>query len=221
MSHKERLAVFGGTFDPVHNAHLRAALEAAEALDLEKVILMPVAQPPHAKNLGADAEDRLEMLRLAVADNPLFEVSDLEARRGGPSYTKDTLEHLGREHPNARIFFLIGADAFFFLHTWNQPMQMFQLADFVVLARPKSPQSELLDYMRNRLHPDFSQAEDGWVRLPSGHGARRVPTTLLSISSTDIRHRAASGLSLRYLVQQPVEDYIIRKGLYKHLRSQY
>ncbi len=220
MNHKERVAVFGGTFDPVHNAHLRAGLEAAEALNLEKVILMPVSQPPHNKNLGADVEHRLEMLRLAVADNPLFEVSDVEARRGGPSYTKDTLTHLAGKYPNARIFFLIGADAFFFLHTWNRPVKLFELADFVVLARPKSPQSELLDYMRNRLHPDFRQAEDGWVRLPSGHGARRVPTTLLSISSTDIRERAAQGLSLRYLVQPPVEDYINRMGLYKNLRSQ-
>ena len=220
MSRQERLAVFGGTFDPVHNAHLRAGLEAAEALDLEKVILMPVSEPPHQKSLGASVEHRLAMLRLAVEDNPLFEVSDLEARRGGPSYTKDTLKILTQEHPGARIFFLIGADAFFFVHTWNRPVKMFELADFVVLARPKSPQNELLEYMRNRLHSDFSQAEDGWVRLPSGHGARRVPTTLLSISSTDIRQRAAQGLSLRYLVQPPVEDYIKHMGLYKQPGSQ-
>jgi nicotinate-nucleotide adenylyltransferase len=216
---QERLGIFGGTFDPVHNAHLRAALEAVEAVGLDRVIMVPCAQPPHGKMLGAQVDQRLEMMQLALGDDPIFEVSDIEARRGGPSYTSATLFQVSRLHENARIFFLIGADAFFWLHTWNDPVKLFKLADFVVLARPKSPKNELLHYMKNRLHPDFEQAEDGWVRLPSGHGARRVPTTLLSISSTDIRRRAAQGLSLRYLVPGPVEDYIKRMKLYQHPRS--
>jgi nicotinate-nucleotide adenylyltransferase len=168
---QERLGIFGGTFDPIHHAHLRAALEAVEVVGLDRVIMVPCAQPPHGKLLGAGVDQRLEMLSLALEGDPVFEVSDLEARRGGPSYTSDTLAEMSRQHKNARIFFLIGADAFFWLHTWNDPIKLFMLADFVVLARPKSPRDELLHYMKNRLHPDFRQAEDGWVRLPSGHGA--------------------------------------------------
>lgn len=217
MNHK--IAIFGGTFDPVHLAHLRAAQEAAEELDLETVHFMPCAAPPHHKSVQAPIEDRLEMLNLAVADNPRFAVSDLEARMGGKSYTLKTLEAMKEAYPEAELNFLIGADAFFFLHTWHEPMRLFELANFVVLARPKSPKEELLDYMRARLAPDFKQAEDGWVRLPTGHGARRVPTTLLSISSTGIRHRAAMGLSLAYLVPKAVEDYIISMKLYRQSGS--
>ena len=212
----ERLAVYGGTFDPVHLAHLRAALEACEEIGLDKVLFMPCAEPPHPKDINASVDHRLEMLRLAVADNPFFEVTDLEARLGGTSFTVRTLEELTRENPGARIYFLIGADAFFHIHTWHQTHRLFELADFVVLARPKSPRSEILEYMKAKLNPEFSPETDGWVRLPStGHGAKRVPTTLLNISSTDIRWRALHGLSLTYLVPAAVEDYIKRMKLYR------
>jgi nicotinate-nucleotide adenylyltransferase len=190
-------------------------LEAAEELGLDKVLFMPCAEPPHNKHLGADVEHRLQMLRLAVADNPRFEVCDIEARLGGKSYTDLTLEEIQKAHPGARIYFLIGADAFFYLHTWHNPMKLFEMVDFVVMARPKSPKSELLEYMQEKLDPRFQQDENGWVRLPNhGHGARRVPTTLLSISSTGIKFRAANGLSLAYLVHPAVEDYIKRMNLY-------
>ncbi|KIX11362.1 nicotinate-nucleotide adenylyltransferase [Dethiosulfatarculus sandiegensis] len=216
---RERLAIFGGTFDPVHNAHLRAGLEAAEELGLDKVLFMPCAEPPHNKHLGANVEHRLEMLRLAVADNPRFEVCDIEARMGGKSYTGRTLAEIQKQHPRAKIYFLIGADAFFYLHTWHYPMRLFEMVDFVVMARPKSPKSELLEYMQEKLDPGFQQNEDGWVRLPGGHGARRVPTTLLSISSTGIKFRAANGLSLAYLVHPAVEDYIKRMKLYQKKKA--
>jgi nicotinate-nucleotide adenylyltransferase len=216
----DKLAIFGGTFDPVHLAHLRAALEAAEELNLDKVLFMPCAQPPHDKGVSAPAKDRLAMLRLAVADNPRFEVSALEADKGGRSFTVDTLVELHRLHPQACIYFLIGADAFFHLHTWQEPMRLFELADFVVMARPKSPERELLRYMQGKLDRRFTQTEDGWVRLPNGHGARRVPTTLLSISSTGIRQRAAKGLSLAYLVCPAVEDYIKSMRLYRNAKAE-
>lgn len=211
---KERLAIFGGTFDPVHVAHLRAAQEAAEEIGLDKVLFMPCAQPPHPKHVMASAGDRLRMLELAVADNPLFGVNDLEARLGGTSYTVRTLQTIREEHPEASIFFLIGADAFFHLHTWHEYSRLFDYADFVVMARPKSPRTDVLEYMQKQLDPDFSPAGDGWIRRNGGHGAKRVPSTLLSISSTDIRRRAAEGLSLAYLVHPAVEDYITRMKLY-------
>ncbi len=211
----EKLAVFGGTFDPVHLAHLRAALEAAEEIGLDRVLFMPCAVPPTGKTVVASPAQRLHMLRLATADNPRFGVTDLEIRLGGTSYTVNTLARLAAEHPGARVYFLIGADAFFHLHTWYQPLKLFHYADFVVMARPRSPHAELLEYMQRRLHPDFALSHQGWVRLHGGGGAKWVPTTLLNISSTAIRRRAKAGLSLTYLVHPAVEEYINRMELYR------
>ena len=216
---KKRIAIFGGTFDPVHMAHLRAALEAAEEIGLDKVLFMPCAQPPHPKHVMASAEERLSMLELAVEDNPLFGVSDLEARLGGTSYTVRTLEEIYHLNPDASIFFLIGADAFFHLHTWHEHSRLFDYADFVVMARPKSPRTDVLEYMQKQLDPDFAPAGDGWIRRNGGHGAKRVLSTLLSISSTDVRRRAAEGLSLAYLVHPAVEDYIKHMKLYHQSTS--
>lgn len=216
MSGGERLGIFGGTFDPVHLAHLRAALEAAEELELDRVLFMPCAEAPHGKVIGASVEHRLAMLELAVADNPRFAVYDLEARLGGVSYTVRTLEHVRREHPGAQIFFLIGADAFFHLHTWRQPLKLFALTDFVVLARPKSPRGGILGYLQAKLDKSFYRDQQGWARLPGAGGAKRVDTTLLSISSTRLRRRAAEGRALTYLVPPAVEDYIKRMSLYRN-----
>lgn len=214
MPHK--LAIFGGTFDPVHNAHLRAAVEASEEVGLDQVLFMPCAENPHGKHIQASVEDRLEMLRLAIGDNPLFGICGLEARLGGVSYTVNTLTTLHEENPDSEIYFLIGADAFFYLHSWYQPSRLFDLAHFVVLARPKSPEDEVELYLQKALDPSFKRGADGWVRLPGGHGAKRVDTTLLSISSTKIRNRAAAGMSLAYLVPPAVEDYIMRMKLYQN-----
>ena len=211
----EKLAILGGTFDPVHIAHLRMALEAAEVAGLDRVIFMPCAQNPFDKTIRATSEHRLEMLRLATEGHPAFEVSDLEAKLGGKSYTVNTLAKVHELYPEAHIHFLIGSDAFFHLHTWHRPKKLFELADFIVMARPKSPTWDVLEYMRDALDSRFRETEDGWVRLDGGYGVKRVPTTLFSISSTDIRRRAALGLSLAYLVPEAVESYIKRMSLYK------
>ncbi|MBI4798334.1 MAG: nicotinate (nicotinamide) nucleotide adenylyltransferase [Desulfarculus sp.] len=208
------LAIFGGTFDPIHLGHLRAAQEVAEELELATVLFMPCADPVFPKDVRASAQHRLEMARLAVQGNPHFAVSDLEVRRGGKSYAVDTLEEMASRHPGRPLFWLIGADAFFKLHSWYQPRRLFELADFVVMTRPGAPGSDLLSYLTYYLDPAFAPAEGGWVRLPGGHGAKRLTTTLLDISSTDLRRRAAQGLSLTYLVPAAVEDYICRMKLY-------
>lgn len=209
------IAIFGGTFDPIHLAHLRAGQEVAEALGLEQVLFMPCAQPPHHKMVGATVEHRLEMVRLAVQDNPRFAASDLEARRGGKSLTVLTLQEMTQLHPGASLFFLIGADAFFSLHSWHQPHKLLELADFVVMERPGAPRSDILAYMRRHLGPDYAPKDGGWVRGPSGHGALRLTTRLLDISSTDIKQRVSQGLSITYLVPPAVEDYIIGMNLYR------
>jgi len=209
-----RLGIFGGAFDPIHLGHLRAAQEVAEDLELATVLFMPCADPAHAKEVRAPADKRLEMARLAVMGNPRFAVSDLEVGRGGKSYAVDSLEQMAHLRPGRPLFWLIGADAFFKLHTWYQPRRLFDLADFVVMTRPGSPTSDLLSYLTYYLDPAFAPASQGWVRLPGGHGAKRLTTTLLDISSTDIRGRAAQGRSLTYLVPAAVEDYICMMKLY-------
>lgn len=211
----ERLAIFGGTFDPIHLAHLRAAQEVAEQLEFSGVVFMPSAEPPHHKTVGASADHRLAMVRLAVEPNPLFRASDLEIRRGGPSYTLDTLTEIKSDHPEADLYFLIGADAFFHLHTWRNPLEVFALADFVIMDRPGTPRGDILDYLRRNLDPGFAPARGGWVRGPFGHGAMRLQTRLLDISSSDIKRRVASGLSIAYLVPTAVADYINDMKLYR------
>jgi nicotinate-nucleotide adenylyltransferase len=202
------LAIYGGTFDPIHLGHLRAALETAEELALDKVYFMPCAEPPFRKDVRASAAQRLEMVRLAVADNSRFDVSDLEICRGGKSYVVKSLEELERAHPASRLVFMVGADAFFSTHSWYQPRRLFDLADFAVMTRPGAPGRDIAEYLERYLDPAFARAEGGWVRLPDGHGARQVTTTLLDISSTDLKRRAAAGLALTYLVPPAVEEYI-------------
>lgn len=212
-----RLAIFGGTFDPIHLAHLRAAQEVAEQLEFNGVMFVPSAEPPHHKTVGASAEHRLAMVRLAVEPNPLFSASDIEARRGGRSFTLDTLREIKAENQATELFFLIGADAFFHVHTWCDPMDVFSLTNFVIMDRPGTPRGDILDYLRRNLDQGFAPAKGGWVRGPNGHGAIRLQTRLLDISSSDIKRRVAQGLSIAYLVPTLVEDYIKRMKLYRTL----
>lgn len=209
-----RLGIFGGTFDPIHIGHLRAVTEVAEELELAQVLFMPCHHPPHPKDVRASAQHRLEMVRRAVADNPRFGVSDLEVRRPGKSYAVDSLAEFARIYPGRPLYWLIGADAFFALHQWYQPRRLFDLADFVVMTRPGSPGRDLREYLTHYLDPAFAPVDNAWVRLPNGHGAKLLTTTLLDISSTDIRRRAAQGRSLTYLVPPEVEDYICEMKLY-------
>jgi nicotinate-nucleotide adenylyltransferase len=209
-----RLGICGGTFDPIHLAHLRAAEEVAEELNLDRVLFMPCASPPHNKRVWASTTHRLAMVHLAVKEHPLFEVSELEIARGGPSRTVDTLEQLKEQHPAHKLFFLLGTDQFFYLHTWYQPSRLLELADFVVMDRPASPRWDLLDYLRTELNPDFAPDGHGWFRLPSNGGVRPMATTLLDISSTDIKRRVADGRSISFLVPEAVEDYIKSMKLY-------
>lgn len=210
------LGILGGTFDPIHLGHLRAGLEVAEELDLERVLFMPCADPPHLKDVQAPASHRLEMARLAVAGNPRFQICGLEVERGGKSFALDSLKGLAALYPGQSLYWLIGADAFFNLHTWYQARGLFDLADFVVMTRPGTPCGDIQAYLGHYLDPAFAPAAQGWVRLPGGHGARQLTTTLLDISSTDIRRRAGQGRSLAYLVPPVVEDYIKAMKLYQY-----
>lgn len=189
-----RIGVLGGTFDPPHVGHLIAAVDACESLKLDRLIFIPTAAQPHktATPAIASAEDRLEMLRLAVGADPRFEVSDREIQRGGLSYTVDTLETLRREHPDAELVLIVGMDALAAFDRWKNPDRILELAVLAVVARNGDPTT--------------SAAVDRHVTVVGG---RQV-----DVSSTEIRKRLSEGKSVRGFVAESVEAYIAARNLY-------
>jgi len=202
------IVLFGGTFDPVHNGHLIVARSIAEQLGIDSITLMPAAKPPHKPAAAAGGEHRIEMLRLATADDPLFEICDLELTRPGPSYTLDTVralrDQLGQD---LEVRLIIGADMLAELPNWHQVSQLLCSVEFIVAARPP------LDQQMEQIWADIqiSLGRDASQRLSESV----VKTPLLDISSTDIRNRVSQGLSISYLVPESVRAYISVNGLYK------
>jgi nicotinate-nucleotide adenylyltransferase len=198
-----RLGVFGGTFDPPHLGHLAVAEEARAVLGLERVLFIPAAVPPHKQAADVSAAAvRLELVRAAVAGNPGFAVSDLELRRGGPSFTADTLERIQREHGGAELFCLVGSDSAVQLDTWHDPPRLYRLATFVAMVRPGWPRERL----------------DEWLdRQPAGLRPRLLALEVpaLDIAASDLRRRMREGRPIRYLVPDAVRAVIDARGLYR------
>lgn len=201
MTLRPRVGIVGGTFDPIHVGHLAAAREVQEALGLDKVRFIPSARPPHRPDSpGASGYHRLQMARLAVADMPGWEVSDLELAREGKSYTYDTLTTIGREGLSPlQIFFITGADAFAEIGTWYRYPDVLTLANFVVVDRPGTALASL----RQRLPEDT--ARSNVILLEANTPA---------VSATDIRGRVARGESIDGLVPPAVSAYIKKNSLY-------
>lgn len=195
-----RVAVMGGTFDPIHHGHLFAAEEVAARFGLPQVLFMPCRQPPHKDPAEVSPPDvRYEMTALAVADNPRFCASRLELQREGPSYTIDTLRALRRQMgPALEIFFITGADAVLEIMTWREAEAVLAECRLVAIHRPGY---------------DLARIEQV---LGPERAAKIEPLALrtLDISSTDIRRRVAEGRSVRYLVPEAVREYIEARGLY-------
>jgi nicotinate-nucleotide adenylyltransferase len=211
-----RLGVLGGTFNPFHLGHLRSAEEIREQVELDRVLFVPAARPPHKDDPHLlPFAHRYNMVRLAIWDNPAFEATDLENHRPGKSYTIDTLLALGLSHgPDTDLFFLIGLDAFFSIHSWHQSAELFKAAHFVVFSRPEYDPETLGDYLR-RLDPGFAGDDSAGVfRHPGGRTVRFCPITQVDISGHDLRRRLAAGGSVDYLVPRPVRDYIMYHQLY-------
>ncbi len=215
-----KIALFGGTFNPVHYGHLRLAEEVREALGFEVVIFVPAAIPPHKGGEGAStAGSRLEITRLAVKDNPGFEVSDIEIRRGGPSYTVETLRELKREgykgNKDLSISLIIGADSFNDITTWCEYEEIISLASLVVVERPHTPVKKVAEVLPEGLARKYSyDRETGDYKRESGVSITYLSTTLMAISSSEIRERVREGLSIRYLLPPEVAEYIMKHGLY-------
>jgi len=201
----ERIAIMGGTFNPVHLGHVRLARAVMGELDLNRLMLVPCARPPHKTGAGlAPSADRLAMCRLAVEGDPRIEVSDIELRGDGPSYTVDTLRRLHRAHPEAELLLVIGADMLRDLHLWRSASEVISLARIVTLPRPgvelgrlEASRAALGDEAADRLLADV------------------MATPLVDVSSSEVRRRVAAGEPIDDLVSPAVSRYIAERGLYR------
>ena len=188
MNPPRKIGLFGGSFDPIHHGHLILAREAREALGLERVILIPNGISPHKLSRPpADPEIRCEMVRAAVQGEPGLDWSDCEIRREGPSFAIETVREMQARHPGAEFYFFIGADNLDSLDTWKEIALLRSLVQFVVLSR-------------GAIGPE--------------HGFPAIVRTV-DISSTEIRNRIAGGLSVKFLLPEPVREILVRHQLYR------
>ena len=219
---RSRVGIYGGTFNPIHFGHLRAADEVAERLGLDRVLFVPSGQPPHKPSQDpgdpiADASLRFDWVREAIAGNPRFELSSIEVERAGPSYLVDTLAELSRELAPARMVFILGRDAFQEMGGWREPRRLLTLADFAVTSRPPVRAGSLREWLPESVRGDVELAPDGLTGSHREAGTRieLVEITALDISATDLRMRVRTGRSLRYLVPEAVRESIDKSGAYR------
>lgn len=214
----EPLGLFGGTFDPVHFGHLRLAEEAIDHLGLGGIRWLPAGQPPHRGQPRVTAGQRLDMVRLATAGNPRFSVDAAEVEAAVPSYTVPTLERLRDELGPARpLVLLVGADAFAGLNTWHRWDELCELAHVAVSHRPGFPVETAS--LADDLAAEFARRRVADPAALAGSPAGRIVTfamTQLAISATQIRWLLVNGLSARYLLPDPVLDYIQTHSLYRN-----
>lgn len=219
-----RIGLFGGTFNPIHLGHVRVVREVKAGFGLDKILIIPSALPPHKElDVVVDAENRLEMIRLAFSDDPNFAISDVELKRPGPSYTIDTIRHLKSISPkNTKFYLIMGLDAFLEIDTWKAYDEIFLLIPFIVMSRninkENSAGSEwepLKNYLQSNISKGYtySFAQSSFI-----HNEKQpvcvFNVTPVDISSTIIRKRIKKGRSIKQLVPEIVEDFIKAKGLY-------
>ena len=196
-----RIGILGGTFNPPHLGHLVCAQEAYRELALDAVTFIPAAIPPHKPvEQEPGAHHRLELCRLAVADDERFEVTDIELRRDGPSYTVDTLKELTSRAPNTEHFLIVGGDIAAGLPGWREPERVLELATLAVAKRRGTPRGSV-------------QMALGSLR--GGERAQFFQMPRIGVSSTMIRRRVRAGQPIRYLVPDRVSEYIEQEGLYR------
>lgn len=197
-----KIGIMGGTFDPIHFGHLATAEAVREIFALDEILFIPAARPPHKlANHITDEQSRLTMTTLATSSNKFFRVSDMELRRTGPSYTLDTMNELHATFGHAtELFFIIGADSLADLSKWHAARELVAKCHFIATTR-------------QGVDVNFSAVKNFFGVSAIEH-IHRVTTPGLEISSTDIRERVRLGRSIKYLVPETVEDYILREGLY-------
>ncbi|QWR76520.1 nicotinate-nucleotide adenylyltransferase [Candidatus Magnetomonas plexicatena] len=212
------IGLFGGTFNPVHYGHLRAAEEVLTAFSLEKVVFIPSCNPPLKKQGLAPSDDRLEMVRLAAESNVRFEVSDIESKRQGLSYTIWTLKELLQDYgDHAVLYFILGMDSFLDLPNWYQALDVISTVNFIILTRPPLNENEILKspYVDADALSFYASKNVTKVKLKHKKDAFLLKVTAIDISSTQIRQLISRGESVKYLLPENVQSYIIHKGLYR------
>jgi nicotinate-nucleotide adenylyltransferase len=218
-----RLGLFGGTFDPIHRGHVEVAAAVRQRFALDRICLIPAAQPPHKRTLTA-AADRLAMVRLAVAERPGWEVSDVELKRRGPSYTIDTVAHFKHQRPaGTRLFFILGSDAFLEFNTWKAYNALVKEVALIVPARggcddasPDSFFQRIQRFMVRQFPAGYrwDAAAGAFVHAES-HPVYLFDGPRIAISASEIRQWIARGRDVRPWLDPAVADYIERKGLYR------
>jgi nicotinate-nucleotide adenylyltransferase len=215
-----KVGIFGGTFNPIHYGHLRAAEGVREKLEFDKILFIPSGSPPLKIKELADAKHRYKMTRLAIFTNRLFELSDIECRLSGKSYTVKTVEELKKNNPEMEFSFILGIDAFIDITNWWHPERLITLTNFVIISRPEfrfvdlqiSPYIKINRRILKRL--DNAEIETYTVKLKSSRNATFLRLTPIGISSTGIRRLLKEGKSIKYLLPADVESYIIANKLY-------
>ena len=196
MSRQKKVCLFGGTFDPPHIGHLLVAQTIIEAENFDKIVFIPTFKTPQKNNI-TDIKDRLAMLRMGVTSNPKFEISDLEIQRGGTSYTIDTVRDYksDQDYDSRELYYLIGSDSLQTFHTWKEPREVLDECQVIVALRPGFRPSDISNWILRK------------VRFAS------IPR--FEISSSTIRSRWQENKTIRYMVTQPVWEYINDHGIYK------
>ena len=218
-----KLGLLGGSFNPMHDGHLAIARQTREALELDQILYIPTSHPPHKPNGSlAPAQDRYEMVRLAIASDPAFAISDVEIRRPGKSYSIDTIRQLQQEYgPHTQLFFLIGLDAFLDFPSWRDPRTLLELCSFVVLSRPGLSFRSLstVSLLPPIPYPSLADLDAGRIfRIEAQIGGQRLiclKQPPCPISASDIRARIRQGLPVANLLPPLVESYILRHHLYQ------
>lgn len=196
-----KIGIMGGTFDPIHNGHLIISEYIRDSLNLEQVIFIPAGQPPHKNNIVTSSNHRYNMTKLAVADNPNFQVSDIEISNKEPSYTYHTIKKLKNNNVGNKYYFIIGADSLFSLETWYKFNELTKLVNFALWERSGYYRDDILDrikYLKNKYDTNIHYVEG----------------PIIEISSSQIRNRLKSNRSIRYLLPKYVMDYIKKNNIY-------
>ena len=219
-----RLGLLGGSFNPIHNGHLTIARHVHERMQLSRVLFIPTGDPPHKRDGSlAPVNVRLEMVRLAIADHPLFTVSDIEIQRQGKSYSIDTIRALQHHYgPSTELFFIIGLDAFLDFPTWREPNELLQLCHFVIVPRPGQSFLALAGMaLLPALDPKGLTGLDTGVlhrldiAIHASPGVTCLALPPCPTSASDIRQRVRDRKSLANMLPPPVESYILQHSLYQ------
>jgi len=222
MSNRKKIGLLGGSFNPVHIGHLRAAEEIKENFYLDKVIFIPASvNPLKVGENYLNPDIRLEMLDIALEDNPYFELSDIEIERESPSYTIDTLKYFYNDFPNDDHYFIVGSELFSNINTWKKYKELFLYSNFIVIHRPGSRSSDKESYFPLEIKNDFRYLNDGESYRDTEVFEHKSKSRIyfssingIEMSSTMIRNLAGKNRSIKYLVPVELEKYIVYNKIY-------